>query len=680
MSVTYNTRNPGKIECLLLLIALTAVKRLLKEAQELSEPTELYHAQPLEDNLFEWHFTIRGPEDTEFSGGLYHGRILLPSEYPMRPPNIVLLTPNGRFETHRKICLSISGYHPESWRPSWSIRTALLAIIGFMPTHGAGAIGSLDLPKEERRALARSSLSYVCDTCGSAQNLLRPLTDASRSINKEAMEAASQISMMGDGSGDGNKEEATSSSSASVPEPDKMTAPPAPATPSKPTTSTTVLPPPKEPEITTSVCSTLNAEYHLSSTQSDRPDLSADRPQSWSTSIPNYFDTPPQIAYWLCYPVYHPLPLPPTVHGNPADVRANLTSATSLTTTVTAADGERVPLSFTDWIKQMREKRVTSGPSSSPDPASAPLTRAVVTNSTTCLSHRASAAFKVHRAPEDTHIRAKLLTTTSSVSEEASMHTKTTSHSLSNDASSSESSKDTVIERATEGGLHDAAALVDPTNSACPVANGVNEILPDGDELGDNEETKTKPVGKTTTNPPSDPSTSLVVNVTNGSVFEEKSVSEEASPAVNEKFAEISLTAIEVVETSQASEQDVKPSDLCADTIERPHDSPVEQITLRSRVASGSFRSVQNEYEQSSSVVSRRVASPAERILTSTSRPGSADVPVTTSTTSRTSRSTSSNPPTNNMQYRAVTVCAAGVAVALFLVVMRRLSLMLHGI
>ncbi|KAA3669820.1 ubiquitin-conjugating enzyme E2 J1, partial [Paragonimus westermani] len=92
MSVTYNTRNPGEIVHFLSLIAMIAVKRLLKEAQELSEPTELYHAQPLEDNLFEWHFTIRGPEDTEFSGGLYHGRILLPSEYPMRPPNIVLLT------------------------------------------------------------------------------------------------------------------------------------------------------------------------------------------------------------------------------------------------------------------------------------------------------------------------------------------------------------------------------------------------------------------------------------------------------------------------------------------------------------------------------------------------------------------------------------------------------------
>ena len=61
----------------------------------------------------------------------------------MKPPNITFLTPNGRFETNKKICLSISGYHPETWRPSWSIRTALLAMIGFMPTHGTGAIGSL---------------------------------------------------------------------------------------------------------------------------------------------------------------------------------------------------------------------------------------------------------------------------------------------------------------------------------------------------------------------------------------------------------------------------------------------------------------------------------------------------------------------------------------------------------
>lgn len=36
-----------------------------------------------------------------------------------------------------------------------SVRTALLAIIGFMPTHGGGAIGSLDYTPEERKVLAK---------------------------------------------------------------------------------------------------------------------------------------------------------------------------------------------------------------------------------------------------------------------------------------------------------------------------------------------------------------------------------------------------------------------------------------------------------------------------------------------------------------------------------------------
>ena len=76
-------------------------------------------ALALQDNLFEWHFTIRGPPDTEFEGGMYHGRILLPTEYPFSPPSIVLLTPNGRFETKMKVCLSISAYHPETWLPAW---------------------------------------------------------------------------------------------------------------------------------------------------------------------------------------------------------------------------------------------------------------------------------------------------------------------------------------------------------------------------------------------------------------------------------------------------------------------------------------------------------------------------------------------------------------------------------
>ena len=46
----------------------------------------------MQDNLFEWHFTILGPADTPFEGGRYHGRVVLPSDYPMKPPSILMLT------------------------------------------------------------------------------------------------------------------------------------------------------------------------------------------------------------------------------------------------------------------------------------------------------------------------------------------------------------------------------------------------------------------------------------------------------------------------------------------------------------------------------------------------------------------------------------------------------------
>ena len=64
----------------------------MREAIELKDPTPMFSAQPLEENLFEWHFTILGPQGTDYEGGRYHGRILLPTEYPMKPPSIIFLT------------------------------------------------------------------------------------------------------------------------------------------------------------------------------------------------------------------------------------------------------------------------------------------------------------------------------------------------------------------------------------------------------------------------------------------------------------------------------------------------------------------------------------------------------------------------------------------------------------
>lgn len=169
-NIQYNQRSP-------------AVKRILREASEMYDSCYEYYAQPLEDNLFEWHFTVRGAEETDFSNGIYHGRIILPNEYPFKPPSIILLTPNGRFEVNKKICLTISGYHPETWQPCWSIRTILMALISFMPTKSDGALGSVEYTAEERKRLALKSKRWRCPLCGPIDGHLKSIKDNNRDNN-----------------------------------------------------------------------------------------------------------------------------------------------------------------------------------------------------------------------------------------------------------------------------------------------------------------------------------------------------------------------------------------------------------------------------------------------------------------------------------------------------------------
>jgi len=179
----YNMNNPS-------------IKRIMREVKEMNKDINPhYTAKPLEDNLFEWHFTIRGPPDSPFENGIYHGRIILPADYPFKPPNIVLLTPNGRFEVNKKICLSMSAYHPEFWQPGWSIRTVLVALIGFMPSKGEGAIGALDYTPEERIVMAKQSLEYKCPLCGSCNREALPeeTEEDRQKIQEQIDETKSQI-------------------------------------------------------------------------------------------------------------------------------------------------------------------------------------------------------------------------------------------------------------------------------------------------------------------------------------------------------------------------------------------------------------------------------------------------------------------------------------------------------
>lgn len=149
-----------------------SLRRLMKEATELTtSPSPHFHASPISDtNLYDWHFTLTGPPPpSPYSSGIYHGRIIFPPTYPLRPPSFRFLTPTGRFEVNREICLSISGHHEESWQPAWGVRTALLAIRSFMDADAKGQVGGLDVSEEARREYARGSRGWCCEVCAGAE-------------------------------------------------------------------------------------------------------------------------------------------------------------------------------------------------------------------------------------------------------------------------------------------------------------------------------------------------------------------------------------------------------------------------------------------------------------------------------------------------------------------------------
>mmetsp|Transcript_9134 Transcript_9134/g.12627 ORF Transcript_9134/g.12627 Transcript_9134/m.12627 type:complete len:221 (+) Transcript_9134:3-665(+) len=138
----------------------TGLLRLRKEFKELQKkPVDNIRAAPKESNILEWHYTIQGAKKSPYEGGCYHGIVLFPSEYPFKPPSIQMLTPNGRFKTKTRLCLSMSDFHPESWNPMWSIGTILLGLYSFM-LEETPTLGSIVTSDAQRRIYAKESLEF----------------------------------------------------------------------------------------------------------------------------------------------------------------------------------------------------------------------------------------------------------------------------------------------------------------------------------------------------------------------------------------------------------------------------------------------------------------------------------------------------------------------------------------
>mmetsp|Transcript_39508 Transcript_39508/g.58049 ORF Transcript_39508/g.58049 Transcript_39508/m.58049 type:complete len:224 (+) Transcript_39508:449-1120(+) len=174
-------------------------RRLTRELQSLKKhpiTSPSIIAVPNESNILEWHYVIEGSKGTPYEGGHYHGKLLFPKEYPLKPPSVIMLTPSGRFKPNRRLCLSMSDFHPESWNPMWSVSTILTGLYSFM-IEKAPTLGSIETTDAQKRKLAKQTLEFNArdvDFCNLFPELFELHKERQKKLNlgKEGVELTSR--------------------------------------------------------------------------------------------------------------------------------------------------------------------------------------------------------------------------------------------------------------------------------------------------------------------------------------------------------------------------------------------------------------------------------------------------------------------------------------------------------
>lgn len=143
-----------------------------------SDPVPFIHAEFLPSNILEWHYVIQGPPDSPYHGGYYQwvdcwlagrqcfhfppyfsGSLIFTKDFPFKPPSIYMYTPNGRFKPNKRLCLSISDFHPDTWNPAWSASTILTGLLSIM-LENSPLLGSCESTTYEKKKLAMNSMEF----------------------------------------------------------------------------------------------------------------------------------------------------------------------------------------------------------------------------------------------------------------------------------------------------------------------------------------------------------------------------------------------------------------------------------------------------------------------------------------------------------------------------------------
>ena len=109
-----------------------SLNRLSRELKEMTrDPPSNCSAGPVDDDLYHWHSTILGPNESPFEGGVYFLDIQFPVDYPFKPPKIMFTTrifhPN--INSEGGICLDIL---KDQWTPALTLAKVLLSICSLL--------------------------------------------------------------------------------------------------------------------------------------------------------------------------------------------------------------------------------------------------------------------------------------------------------------------------------------------------------------------------------------------------------------------------------------------------------------------------------------------------------------------------------------------------------------------
>lgn len=140
-----------------------AAKRIATEIKKFREAPPEFVPEIFidESDIHNVYFIVKGPPKTDYEGGLYVLNLKLPPKYPMEPPEIRMMTPNGRFLVDKAICTTFSNYHRETWAPTYNFTTIVVSLVSFMTDDDPGVhIGQLDKPSEVRKQYAANSKEW----------------------------------------------------------------------------------------------------------------------------------------------------------------------------------------------------------------------------------------------------------------------------------------------------------------------------------------------------------------------------------------------------------------------------------------------------------------------------------------------------------------------------------------